>query len=272
MHSGRFKCLSIGAILPAIIASACLVSASGATTGAGATVNSFQFVFDGRHVPVTTPGVLGLTHIGTFTASAPFCASGTVADLEHLSPASLRRSYTCGDGTGSMTVAHFGRIEAEHVTGSSGSWVIVGGTGHYTSLRGKGVRTSTYLGGDPDDWETITFRSTASGIADLDADAPQIVVSRASATRLPQPVRVYLIRLAFSARDNVEGNVSSYQVTIKAGASDLAFRRGVTVAGTASLTLRVRPPKGSRRIQIVIAASDPLGNERKQIRSLALRP
>lgn len=272
MFRDRFKWLAICAILPAIIASACLVSVSGATTAAGASVSSFQFVFDGRHVPVTTPGVLSLTHIGTFTASAPFCASGTVADLEHLSTASLRRSYICGDGTGSMTVAHFGNIAAEHVNGASGNWVILSGTGQYASLRGRGQRTSTYLGGDPDDWETITFRSTASGIADLDADAPQIVVSRASATRLPRPVGVYLVRLGFSARDNVEGNVASYQVTIKAGATDLAFRRGVTVAGTASLTLRVRPPKGSRRIQIVIAASDPLGNERTHVRSLTLRP
>ena len=272
MFRDRFKWLVICAILPAIIASACLVSVSGATTAAGASVSSFQFVFDGRHVSVTTPGVLGLTHIGTFTASAPFCASGTVADLEHLSPDSLRRSYICDDGTGSMTVAHFGKLEAEHVNGASGNWVIVSGTGQYVSLRGKGQRTSTYLGGDPDDWETITFRSTASGIADLDADAPQIVVSRASATKLRRPVGVYLVRLGFSARDNVNENVASYQVTIKAGATDLAFRRGGTVAGTASLALRVRPPKGSRRIQIVIAASDPLGNERTHKRSLRLRP
>lgn len=272
MYRDRFKWLSICAILPAIIASACLVSVSGATTAAGASVSSFQFVFDGRHVPVTIDGGTDLTHVGTFTASAPFCASGTVADLKVLGPVGVWRSYICGDGTGSMTVAHSGRREAEHVTGASGSWVILGGTGQYASLRGKGQRTSTYLAGDPDDWGTITFRSTASGIADLDADAPQIVVSRASATRLPRPVGIYLVRLAFSARDNVEGNVSSYQVTIKAGATDLAFRRGVTTAGTPSLTLRVRPPKGSRRIQIAITASDPLGNERNHVRSLTLRP
>ena len=269
MYRNRFKWLSICAVLPAVILSAGLVSASGATRAAS--VSSFGFAFEGRHVPATIPSESGVMHVGTFTASAPFCASGTVVDLEFYGPGAVQRSYTCGDETGSISMRS-STPRFEHVTGGRGTWEILGGTGQYASLRGKGTWTSVHLGGDPDDWGTITFRSTATGIADLDADAPQIIVSRASATSLRQPVGVYLVRLVFSARDNVAANVSSYQVTIKAGASDLAFRHGVTVAGAASLTLRVRPPKGSRRIQILIAAADPLGNERTQVRSLTLRP
>jgi hypothetical protein len=270
-HRGRFGAIAACAMLPAIVIACAGLVLSGATTGAGVAVGSFGFVFDGRHVPATIPSESGVMHVGTFTASAPFCASGTVADLEFYGPGAVRRSYICGDGTGTMFVRS-STPRFEHVSGGSGSWEILGGTGQYASLRGRGTWTSVHLGGDQDDYGTITFRSTSGGVADLDAVAPQIVVSRSSATRLPRPVGVYLVRLAFSARDNVAANVSSYQVTIKAGATDLAFRRGATVAGTASLTLRVRPPKGSRRIQIVIAASDPLGNERKQVRLLTLRP
>ena len=267
MYRDRFKWFSICAMLPVIaIAGAGVVSVSGATTLAGASVSSFQFVFDGRHIPAPITSAHSVTHVGTFTASVPFCASGTVVDLE-LEEVAVERSYTCGDGTGSMNVRST-TPHLEHATGGSGRWVILGGTGQYGSLRGKGTWTSVPLdGGDPS-----AFRSTASGIADLDADAPQIVISRSTATRLRRPVGVYLLRLGFSARDNVDANVATYQVTIKAGATDLAFRRGATVAGTVSLTLRVRPPKGSRRIQIVITASDPLGNERKLVRSLTLRP
>lgn len=272
MYRGRLGWLATCAILPVIaIAGVGLASVSGASTVAGASVSSFEFVFDGRHVPATIPSESGVMHVGTFTASAPFCASGTVVDLEFQGPPAVLRAYTCDDGTGSMIVRST-TPRFEHDTGGSGRWAILDGTGQYASLRGKGDWTSARLGGDPTDFGTITFRSTSRGIADLDADAPQIVVTRSSATRLRRPVGVYLVRLGFSARDNVEGNVASYRVTIKAGAYDLAFRRGATIAGTASLALRVRPPKGSRRIQIVIAASDPLGNERTQVRSLRLQP
>ena len=52
----------------------------GATTVAGAP-GSFELVFDARHVPATIPSNSGVMHVGTFTASPPFCASGTVTDL-----------------------------------------------------------------------------------------------------------------------------------------------------------------------------------------------
>lgn len=275
MDSNRLRWLATCAIffaIPIHVAWAGWVSVGTATTVAGASATSFELVLDGRHVPATIPSESGVMHAGTFTAVAPFCTSGTMVDLKFEGSAAVRRSYTCDDGTGSMNM----RVTipaAEHSTGGSGSWQIFGGTGRYASLRGKGTWTSVHLGGDPERFATVTFRSTSTGIADLDADAPQIVVSRSSATRLRRPVGDYLVRLGFSARDNVEENVASYQVVVTAGGTQLAFRRGATVAGggRSSLTLRVQPPKGSRRIQIVITASDPLGNERTQVRSLKLR-
>ena len=244
MDRDRFRRLAGCAILLAVpFALAGWASAVNATSATGPAAGSFKLVFEGRHVPATIPSETGVMHVGTFSASAPFCASGTVVDLEFYGPGAVRRSYTCGDGTGSMFVRS-STPRFEHVTGGSGSWEILGGTGRYVSLRGKGAWTSVYLGGDPTDYGTITFRSTSTGIADLDADAPQIVVSRSTATKLRRPVGAYQLRLGFSARDNVEGNAVAYQVTVKAGTTDLAFRRGVTGTGTASLTLRVRPPKG----------------------------
>jgi len=51
-----------------------------------------------------------------------------------------------------------GRLSAEH--GGTGTWQIVSGTGSLADLRGKGNFTSVRTGGDPNDPETITFRST----------------------------------------------------------------------------------------------------------------
>ena len=254
MDSDRFRWLATCAILFAIpIAWAGWVSVGSATTVAGTSVSSFELVLDGRHVPATIPSASGVMHVGTFTASVPFCASGTMVDLAFEGSVAVRRSYTCGDGTGSMSM-RVTRPAFEHFTGGDGSWQILGGTGQYASLRGKGTYTSVHLGGDPADWGTVTFRSTSSGIADLDADAPQIVVARSSATKLRRPVGVYLVRLSFSARDNVEGNVASYQVTIKAGATDLAFqtrrhrgRNGVPdAAGPAAERIAAHPNRHHR--------------------------
>ncbi len=243
--------------------------ASGAVGGSALSVRSFEFVLDAHHVPATIPSDIGVMHVGTFTASAPFCASGTAIDLKFEDSAAVHRSYTCGDGTGSMTVRST-TPRFEHTSGGSGRWGILGGTGQYASLGGKGVWTSIPGRGEAAD--IGAFRSTSSGIAELDAEAPQIAVSRSTATRLRRPVGAYQVRLGFSARDNIEKSVAVYDVTIRAGSTDLALKRGAAVAGTVSLTLQIRPPKGSRRVQITITATDPLDNKRTLVRSLTLPP
>lgn len=168
MDSNRFRWLATCAIffaIPIPIAWAGWVSVGSATTVAGASVTSFELVLDGRHVPATIPSGSGVMHEGTFTAAAPFCTSGTMVDLKFEGSAAVQRSYTCGDGTGSMSM----RVTTpalEHMTGGDGRWQIAGGTGSYASLRGKGTWTSVRLGGDPEDFATVTFRSTSNGIVD----------------------------------------------------------------------------------------------------------
>jgi len=197
---------------------------------AGAPTTAFELVFEGRHVPATIPTASGVMHVGTFTASTPFCASGTVVDLEFIGSNAVRRSYTCGDGSGSMTMRVTTPV-LEHVTGAGAAWTILGGTGKYVSLRGKGRYSSVQTGGDQADFASITFRSTSTGIADLDADAPQIVIASARATKLRRPAGMYLVTAKFSARDNVAANVVSYQLALRAGSADLAFRSGRTTQG-----------------------------------------
>jgi hypothetical protein len=250
------------------IASVALFS-SGAATVSGAPT-SFEVVFEGRHVPATIPSSSGLMHVGTFTASPPFCRSGTVADLEFHGSAAVTRSYTCGDGSGTMTLRSTVPA-AEHETEADGSWRILGGTGNYAALRGKGAWASVRLAGDPTDSSTVVFRSTLRGIADLDDVAPRIIVSRATATKLRRPAGAYLVRIRFSAADNVEGNVVSYLLEIAAGSSPLAGRAGRTASGSVTLAFRIRPPKRSRSVRVEIKASDPLDNDRTLARTIRLR-
>jgi hypothetical protein len=241
---------------------------AGVTMVAGAPTSAFELVFEGRHVPSTIPTSSGVMHVGTFTASAPFCASGTVVDLEFIG-STVRRSYICADGSGSMTM----RVTVpslEHVTGLGGAWTILGGTGKYETLRGKGRYSSLHTGGDQADFASITFRATSTGIADLDAEGPQVVIASARATKLRRPAGMYSVTLKFSARDNVAANLVSYTLAVRAGDADLAFRSGRTSQGAVLVALKVRPPKRAQSIRIEILAADPLDNERTQVRSLRL--
>ena len=239
------------------------------TMVAGAPTSAFELVFEGRHVPSTIPSTSGVMHVGTFVGSTPFCSAGTVVDLEFIGSTALARSYTCADGSGSMTMRVTMPV-LEHVTGAGGAWTILRGTGKYVSLRGKGRYSSVQTGGDQADFASVTFRSTSTGIADLDADAPRIAIASARATKLP--AGTYLVSLRFSARDNVAANVVAYQLALRAGSADLAFRSGKTARGTVTLALRIRPPKRVQSVRIEVLASDPLDNERRLVRSLRLPP
>ena len=81
---------------------------------------------------------------------------------------------------------------------------------------------------------------------------------------------MYLVTVRFSARDNVAANLVSYRMAVRAGSADLAFRSGTTTSGTVKLGLRLRPPKRAQSIRIEIVATDPLDNQRTQVRALRL--
>lgn len=226
------------------------------TPGVAATPRSFELVFHGHH---GAPLGVGLQHVGPFTSSAPFCRSGTVVDVRHDTEDSATRLHTCDDGSGTLTV-FVTRFPDEHVSGGNGTWRITGGTGAYATLRGFGTWTTVPLTG-----EDQPFRSTLTGIADLDAEAPNVTISSLRATRLKRPAGTYVLRVVFSAVD--AGNTVSYRVVASADISSWA--RTGTTSGKAAVTLRIRVPK-ARAILIQITATDPVQNDRTVSRVLRL--
>ena len=92
----------------------------------------------------------------------------------------------------------------------------------------------------------MTFRSTWIGVAGFDDVAPAISAVRTTAAKLRRSQGMFLLRIAFSVRDDQVGNAVDYRVLATSGLSRLPFSEGRTTSGTVSLTLRVRPPSRAR--------------------------
>jgi hypothetical protein len=211
-----------------------------------------------------------LQHEGPFTASAPFCSAGYAVDVKHFftqPPAALRR-YTCSNGTGSIT-ARLDAFPLEHEVGGSGPWQILEGTGQYAKLRGKGTWKVRSVHGDPNEPATLTFQTGWDGVVDLDDVAPGIAISRVTVQKL-RPKGTYRLLIVFSARDNTDGNAVKYRISLLDVYKEIASNNGVTTSGPASVSMRVRPPRGTRSLKLTITASDPLGNERAASRHVRL--
>ncbi len=263
-----------------------VVAVSAATAlAARSAASPFELVFQGRHEPWSADCDLNdpmcqieLRHVGTFTSGAPLCESGTAVDLEPPqwrgragSPpiADVVRRYTCTDGSGSLTLK-IANLQAEHGRGG-GEWTIVEGSGRYAGLRGKGTYSGELLGGGPESDATIVFRTTSQGFADWDAVAPSVAFTSASATKLRRLPGAYLIRVALSLRDDVEGNPVAYKLKVTERRIELASREGTTASGSVSTTLRVEPlSKRLRSVNLHLRALDPVGNEQLLVRSLKL--
>jgi len=180
------------------------------------------------------------------------------------------RKFTCAGSSGAFT-ARVGRLSAEH--GGSGTWQIVEGTGRLGDLRGKGTWSSVRLGGNPTDPATITFRSTWKGVADLDVSPPVIAASKRSVQRLRRPTGTFRVRLVLALNDSA-GNSVSYTLAVidpRRPFDWLATKSGATSSGTAVFSLRVRPTKRTRILQLKVDASDPVGNTTAFATTLRLR-
>jgi hypothetical protein len=236
-----------------------------AAVAASATPSPVALVFDGAHHPGIGP--TNLHHEGRFTASAPVCSSGYGTDVQFVYPAAMLREYRCDDGSGSFT-ALVDSIVAEH--GGPGVWKIMGGSGRYAKLRGMGTFASEFVSGSPSEEASIAFRSTWVGLAAFDDLAPEIEVIRASAAKLRRPQGTYVLRLVLSVRDDLVGNAVEYLVLPSSGSTRLPFREGRTTSGAVSFALRIRPLTRERRILVEIRATDPVGNERRIVRSVKL--
>lgn len=243
----------------AAVAAFALVGVGGAG-GAGAP--SFHLVFDGKHTPE-------LLHEGTFTSSAPWCASGTAADID-ISDITLTavRRFTC-DGGGDFT-AKISPLTAEH--GGGGSWQIVSGSGPLADLRGKGTFTSERLSGRTDDPPSITFRSTWDGFADFDTAPPTAAVTTVTVRKLARPVGTYSFRVAVALSDTGGGPVSYVLQLVdpRKPLVGLVSKSGQTATGTAVSTFRVGLSPTERFARIKVAASDAVGNAAVAVKTIRL--
>ena len=219
----------------------------------------------------------GGTHVGTFTSSAPFCASGTIDDVaarvEALGLNEGGRRYTCSDGSGSLTLG-----ERTWPSGRS-EWTIVEGSGRHADLRGKGNHSWEQLSEGPPAW---VYRTTLRGFADVDVAAPSVAFTSASATKLNRlrPAGEYEVRVTLSLRDDVEGNTVAYRLRVMEGARshpfdrprrELASDEGRSASGSVSTSLRVYPSSRQvRNVVLLLSASDPVGNEVSLVRVVKL--
>jgi hypothetical protein len=228
-----------------------------------------SLTFEGAHFSDSTlPG--GLRHDGRFTASEPFCSAGRAHDVRHFfsegGPLTVLRMHTCDDGSGSFT-AFMPLVRAEH--DGRGTWKIVEGTGRYATLRGIGTYTGTLISGDPTAFETITYRTSWQGVADFDADPPAIEKFTATARKLRQRPRTYVLRIGVTARDT--STPVTYTVDARLGGGVEAMKGGSTSSGVATITLRIRPARAARSARIVLTARDAVGNETSASRAVRLR-
>ena len=240
------------------------------TQSGGRGAAPFEIMIDAVRSPAGPPEKFfaGFRHEGTFTASLPFCPTGSAVDLEWLGPLGAvrgKREFTCGDGSGTITGSQQ-VLETDLSTYLKGVWRIVAGTGPYATLRGKGTFSTALTG---DDVLRRRIHETWSGLTGFDATPPRIAVSRARVDKLKRPRGAYSGRIVFSAQDGSEEGGVSYLMTVRGGTHLLASRSGIA-SPTASITFRVRPRPTIRRLRVVIVASDALGNESTISRLLKL--
>jgi len=221
----------------------------GVTTVARATPTQVQLVLDGRHER-TGPDI----HQGTFTASAPICASGawwaTGSELGD------SKRMTCDGGTGTFLILSRGD---NHEDGSTGTWAIAAGTGRYANLRGRGTWTNKVIA---DPTVIVRFVNTLQGTVDFDGLPPSVRITQATAARVGAGKRTFRIVLGFTTADDVAGNRVSYTLYVKDESVQLATRTGTTNAGLVRLSLLVKTRPSTRRLHVVVFAADPWGNSR----------
>jgi hypothetical protein len=113
-------------------------------------------------IPVTITETIDFTtDPDTFTASAPLCPSGTFVDTVEAEgrggpPAAegsltlvISSVFTCADGSGTFTLLkqiHIQFTDPDNAT-STGTFVVMGGTGAYATLHGQGTDDGTIVNG-----------------------------------------------------------------------------------------------------------------------------
>ena len=228
----------IGAVL-AVGTAALAAAVSG---GAAPTVVTLQLT--GAH-PVDKP-----FHVGTFTAPAPLCASGTWTGN-----GTGTRAFTCADGSGTF-IARF-NADIEHVQGSTGAWAIVDGSGPYSTIRGAG--TSRIDSSTTDASGGAVFSDTWTGVVDSDVTPPSGSITAVKLTRPSKATGVWRGRVSFAAADDIAGNSVSYEAQITGG-TFFALRTGTVPSKGGSFHFAFHRERGVRALRNAIALHDPVGN------------
>jgi len=228
----------------------------GATAGAApAAPVAFELEYFANHVPNADsskfPG--GFRHEGPFTASAPFCPTGTGVDLRHFGVTGADRLFTCDDGSGTATLNLVGD---EH--NIPGAWKFIEGTGRYATLRGQGASPGSFAPG-------FDHHANYRGVVDFDNVAPTISISTAAVKKPSRPKGPHTLKVVFSAPDNVAGNQVAYTLTAQSAGLYLGSRSGQTSGTPVTVTLRIRPAKTARMVRIAITASDQVQNSAKAV-------
>ena len=268
MHRKRFSWWTLAAIG---IASVVAVSARAALTDRSA--SPFELVAVDRYEAECPDCFPSGGHVGTFTSAAPFCASGTVADIAWGRRNESARHYTCSDGSGTLTL-----LERNFGSGNTATldWRIVEGSGAYANLRGKGSYSYEVLSEYP---PAIVYRTSVQGsVVTADTVAPSAAFAFATAVKLRRPAGSYSVYVDLSLRDDLADTVK-YTLWVKEGPEHPADRRrpllsqreGSTASGWATTNFRIRPSsKRVRSVELLLTASDPDGNEVSIARSLTL--
>jgi hypothetical protein len=257
----------VGIVLAGLVA----VTAATALDARSAS-SAFELTVEGRDTwEMDGDVLLGVDLQWTFRSRAPFCTTGTF--VEFGGPGGTTWRFTCDDGTGGLTVS-IARAWNHNPQASvwSTTWRVLDGSGSYAGLRGQGSMRIEVLSSENSDRRSVmTWRSTLQGVIDEDAVAPTIAISSASPTKLRRPPGAYLIRVALSLRDDVEGNPVTYELKATERRTELAAKEGTTASGSVVTTLRVRPSsKHVRSVDLHLRASDPIGNEQFLVRTLKL--
>lgn len=240
--------------------------------GASATPAPFQLVFVGHSVQASYPSPSGVAHVGPFTTNSALCPSGSGQDIAETSQGVATRLFTC-DGSGATFTAtinpHIGEFEG------AGAWQIIAGTGPLTDLRGRGTFSSVLTSGDvsdiPSNLLALAFRSTWTGMVDLDTTPPSLSLTRVAATELERPKGTYRLSVALALADAGGGGVS-YELAIVDRATLVALVRkhGITSAGSIAWKFVIKPSTRARTVGLVVDASDQVGNQSTLVRAIRL--
>jgi hypothetical protein len=249
-----------------------VVAVSAATAlAARSGASAFELTVEGRDTwEMDGDVLLGVDLQWTFRSRAPFCTTGTF--VEFGGPGGTTWRFTCDDGTGGLTVSivqawdHNPQAQVWNTT-----WRILDGSGSYAGLRGEGSMRIEVLSSESSDRGSVmTWRSTLEGVVELDAVAPTIAFSSATAAKLHRPAGSYALRLGVALRDNVTDNPVSYTLRVTNGGRKLAEKFGITRKEAVSMTLRIRPPAAARTVRLLLSGSDPIGNQVSITRLLKL--